>query len=205
MADEGMESIGVRLLRAREAANLTVDDVVFRTRLPRSVVEGLEAEDFSRFTSPVYAKSFLSQYSRFLNVDADPWLDALQPSNFHEGDPLFPLLDKPELPLIEVAPGRSRDSSGGWLSLLWLVLLSGAVVYGAVRAFEFFEARYADEDRKRPVREDVSENAVAPARTPDPRAPLKQIVVDEAVEREVAPAAREAAPPEAPPRAIIVR
>ena len=76
------DQIGERLRMAREKAGLGVDDIVYRTHMPRSVVLALESADFSVFSSPVYAKSFLYQYSEFLNVDACLWLDALEPAGF---------------------------------------------------------------------------------------------------------------------------
>ncbi|RYD19024.1 MAG: hypothetical protein EOP88_20465, partial [Verrucomicrobiaceae bacterium] len=89
------DQIGERLTKAREGAGLTVDDVMFKTRIPRSVVNALEAGDFSVFSSPTYAKSFLSQYSSYLNVDARLWLDALEPASFISGDIVRPLWEAP--------------------------------------------------------------------------------------------------------------
>ena len=61
IVDELADQIGELLRQARENADLVVDDVVFQTRIPKSVVEALEAGDFSVFSSPTYARSFLSQ------------------------------------------------------------------------------------------------------------------------------------------------
>lgn len=193
--EEHFEQIGERLRKARENAGLEVDDVVFRTRLPRSAVEALEAEDFSHFTSPVYAKSFLAQYSGFLNVDATPWLDALKPSAFIEGDRLLPLLD---------APGRVAGDSlpadttrGGWISTLFLLALSCGIVFGVVRAFEFFESRFGV---------DISHQGVglAPG-NPLPAEKAAMPAVPLLREPEVSPSETDAEAFHAAPRAIIVR
>ncbi len=125
---------------AREKAGLTVDDVVFQTGLPQSAIEALEAEDFTGFASPVYAKSFLAQYSDFLHVEAAPWLDALKPSAYIEGDPLRPILTARGTTTLETMP-RSESREGGFSALL-LLLVSCALVYGAFRVFELFEARF---------------------------------------------------------------
>jgi cytoskeletal protein RodZ len=41
-------------------------------------VEELENNDYRNFPSPTYAKSFLAQYSTYLEVDATEWLEAFQ-------------------------------------------------------------------------------------------------------------------------------
>ena len=72
----------------------------------------LEAEDFSAFTSPVYARSFLAQYSDFLNVDAQPWLDALEPAAFIPGGVLSTVLDAPEARKEETTVAAAPETRG---------------------------------------------------------------------------------------------
>lgn len=187
VADD-FEQIGALLRSAREAAGLEVDDVVFRTRIPRTVVESLEAEDFSSFVSPVYAKSFLSQYSEFLNVDAQPWLDALEPGSFIPGGQLRALLEDPEPQGPEMA--HSHEHRGGLLSVLGLLTLSSAVVVGAIKGYEFFEFRFGGEGyRPIPVT-----RKPAPVVTPEKPPEMKPAIETE--DEELA---------KPPPRAIIVR
>jgi cytoskeletal protein RodZ len=181
-----VEQIGVKLRHARENAGMTQDDVVFRTQLPRSIVSALEAEDFSVFASPVYAKSFLAQYSDFLNVDARDWLDALEPGAFSPGGSLHPLLDAPEP---EVAPRPvATPSGGGWFAVIGLFALSVALVYGVMASYQFFEARFA------------KEAAVPENQAPAPVKPVPSSVVPDP---SVQPEHEE--PDSPPPRAIIVR
>ena len=193
--DEIPDQIGERLRKARQDAGLEVDDVVFKTRLPRSAVEALEAEDFSHFISPVYAKSFLAQYSTYLNVEAAPWLDALKPSAYIEGDPLLSLLGTAGPPQVESKSGH--ESHGGWLSALWLLVLSCGVVLGAVKAFEVFEKRFGVEITPQ-THEPVTGNQAAPRKTPAAEvSPLPSEKPD--------PPKKEEDPFRPPPRAIIVR
>lgn len=183
---EPMEQIGTKLRSAREAAGLSLDDVVFRTQLPKSILSALEAEDFSVFASPVYAKSFLSQYSGFLNVDARDWLDALEPGAFSPGGSLHFLLDAPEP---EVVPEPTVPAAGGgWFAVIGLFALSVALVYGVMESYAFFEAKF----EKAPV---VSE-------TPQPAAvePVSATVVPKPSIQ-----AQDEEPGNPPPRAIIVR
>ncbi len=136
---ELQDEIGERLLAARNMAGLTLEDVIFRVRIPRSVIEALEAGDFSVFAGPTYAKSFLSQYSDFLNVDATAWLDALQPAPFVVGEIARPIV---------VDAGAKSESSiseqgvaNGWLAGVGVLILSCGLVYLAIRGYDYFEAR----------------------------------------------------------------
>ncbi len=194
MVDQ-FEQIGERLKQAREKAGLEVDDVVFKTRLPRAAIQALEGEDFSHFISPVYAKSFLAQYSDFLNVDATPWLDALKPSAFIEGDPLLPLLE----PSGMAAPDSPSETGtrGGWTSTIWLLAVSCSIVFGVVKAFEFFESRFGDDLTQQPRRE-------APRIPPVVKKPTEP-VISPASQQEPAMPKKEPEAFNPAPRAIIVR
>lgn len=183
------DNIGGQLKAAREAAGLTVDDVVFKTRLPRSVVIALEAEDFQAFTSPVYARSFLAQYSEFLNVEARPWVDALQPGGFMAGGDLQPVVTAFESPLIAKAP--AGETRGGTRSILGLLALSAAVVFAAIKGYDSFEARFG--------REPARQAEVLPPQPPRPPQVTRPAEIKPAVMKED----EELGKP--PPRAIIVR
>ena len=194
------DQIGEQLRQAREKAGLTREDVVFKTRLPRSAIEALESEDFSSFVSPVYAKSFLAQYSKFPNVDAGRWLDALNPSNFIEGDPLFPLLDSRRGP--QVAHAATSESGGNWMGAVWWLLFSGGLVFGAIQVFKFFEIRYGQDGFE-------SEKVIQPKPPQKPKiavepppAPVASVVTPA---EEAAAALVEEQPQQPAPRALNVR
>ncbi len=185
---EDLEHIGGLLRAARETAGLTVEDVVFRTKLPRSAVVALEAEDFSAFASPVYAKSFLSQYSGFLTVDAQPWLDSLEPGDFMASSLLQPVVRVPDAPAaVTAAPHEIR---GGLWSVMGLLGISSALVYAAIKGYDFFESRFGQESRPQ------AESRIA---APPPAAVVSPVKKKPAVVRED----EELGKP--PPRAIIVR
>jgi transcriptional regulator with XRE-family HTH domain len=131
------EQIGAKLKMARESAGLELEDVAFRTRIPRPVVAALEAEDFSIFASPVYARGFLAQYSEFLNVEAQPWLDALEPGDFIPGGALSAVLAAPGARIAEKP--NAPDDRSGVMAVMGLLALSCALVAGAVKGYEFFE------------------------------------------------------------------
>lgn len=187
---EDLEHIGGRLKAAREAAGLVVDDVIFRTQLPRSVVEALEAEDFSAFASPVYAKSFLAQYSDFLNVDAQMWLDALEPGGFMPVGLLQPIVKVPDAPVIvKAVPDQTR---GGFLPVAALLVLSATLVYFAIKSYDSFDAKFRSEHHPQ-VEVAVPASPAAFVQPPKPIEKTPSIVKeDEEFSK-------------APPRAIIVR
>lgn len=181
VVDDFSDHIGGRLQQARENAGLTVDDVIFKTRIPRSVVVALEAGDFSVFSSPTYAKSFLSQYSGFLGVEAGLWLDALQPVSLISGDAVTPLWQAAQ-PKKEARP-TDHGTGGGWLSAVSLLVISCSVVLAAVKGYEFFDSRFGVELGPAPGR--LEEPAVFQNPPPAPVAPvmesrpLPEVVADE--------------------------
>ncbi|PID79391.1 hypothetical protein CSB20_10480 [bacterium DOLZORAL124_64_63] len=73
--------IGEQLRKARESKGLDIRDVAHTTRIPIATLEALEQSDYSIFPSPSYARSFLSQYSDHLGVDAHEWVDAFETGN----------------------------------------------------------------------------------------------------------------------------
>lgn len=80
--------IGQTLHLAREKRQQSLMDVSHHTRIPVATIEALEKNDYSNFSSPTYAKSFLAQYCDYLDVDAEAWLDS-----FEDGDTLANLGD----------------------------------------------------------------------------------------------------------------
>lgn len=137
--DEFSDQIGGKLRQAREAAALSVEDVIFQTRIPRAVITALEAGDFSFFTSPIYAKSFLAQYSNFLTVEAGLWLDALQPASFISGENVTQLWTGNPEPRPERL--AKAGPAGGWKSALSMLIVTCGIVFAVIKGYEFFDKR----------------------------------------------------------------
>lgn len=156
------DQIGEQLRKAREDAGLSMADAISQTRLPRSAIEALESENFAHFASPVYAKSFLSQYSGFLNVEATQWLDALKPSAFIEGDPLLSLLNSADAAADDAPSIKSR---GGWMPVIGLLAVSGGIVLGAIKLFDFFDERFGVDLREQ-IRDESTRTPRPPERAP---------------------------------------
>lgn len=64
-----MPTIGNHLRKTREGRGLSVDDVAHRARIPAKVVRRLEADDYSRFPSTAYARSYLRKYGDHLGIE----------------------------------------------------------------------------------------------------------------------------------------
>ena len=134
------EQIGPKLTEAREAKGLDLAEAAKQSQVPRPAVEALEKEDFSYFDSPVYAKSFLLQYSEFLEVDAQTWLDALEPGSFIASGSL---LKGPEPPRRRVEKSEP-ETKGGGMAVIVLLIVTAAVIYGVIKGFEYSESRHGD-------------------------------------------------------------
>lgn len=183
------ESLGRTLRGAREAAGLTVDDAVYRAKLPRAVVEALEADDFGFFSSPLYARSFLRQYGEYIGADVGPWIDDLVPTALIESETLEAFID---LTAPEPAPKardkeRPRKTGGGAMAAVWMTLITGGLVWGGIEIFRHYEATMLPPPQA-PGTQQAAATPAPPAESPqkEPAAPVT------------------AAEPELPQRAIIV-
>jgi cytoskeletal protein RodZ len=73
-----VETVGRRLQKARQAKDLSVDEVAAATKIRPERIVDLEADDLSRFPSLVYARSFLLKYAKYLGVDIQDDLEQIQ-------------------------------------------------------------------------------------------------------------------------------
>lgn len=66
---ETSESIGSVLKLAREKQQISIRDAAERLRIMPYQIEAIEAEDFSVFKAEFYAKAYIRNYAKLLNVD----------------------------------------------------------------------------------------------------------------------------------------
>ena len=64
-----MKSVGKQLQEARLAKNWTPELAARETKIKVDRLRDLEADDYTHFTSPTYARGFLRTYARFLGLD----------------------------------------------------------------------------------------------------------------------------------------
>ncbi|MFE3144011.1 helix-turn-helix domain-containing protein [Streptomyces scopuliridis] len=120
-------SIGQVLLRARIAADLTVDEVSGSTRVRIPIVHAIEEDDFSRSGGDVYARGHIRMIARAVGLDPAPLIE--QFDSEHGGRPV----PTPAAPLFEaerIRPERPRPN--------WTAAMVAAIV--AVIGFVGFTA-----------------------------------------------------------------
>ena len=88
-----MSSVAEQLHQAREARNLTVQQVAQITKIRTDHLRALEEGNFEVFSAPVYIKGFVRTYSTLLKLDVPRIMAALeaelgQTSKFSEPPPL---------------------------------------------------------------------------------------------------------------------
>lgn len=146
--------IGNKLKEAREARGLTLEAVEEETKIRRKYLQALEEEQFQILPGPLYAKAFLKNYTRFLNLNVD---EALETYNRHFAAEAVPEAHGgPSEEGVNVnVPGKPR---------YWLYFAAAVVIVGL--AFSIYYAaggmglnRSADR-----TREEV--NKGGPAQTP---------------------------------------
>ena len=110
-------SVGQVLREAREAQNMTLEEVAMRLRLMHRQVEAMETDDFGSLGQPVFARGFVRNYARLMGLQPETLLARM------EGAPA-------ELTPITHAEPLMPSS---WLTSPWLILLMlGMLVVVAV-------------------------------------------------------------------------
>ena len=116
MSDQ-LRSIGQTLREAREAQGLSVEEVATRLRLMQRQVDAIEADDFASLGQPVFARGFVRNYAKLLDLPPEALLARMAGDSSDTR-----VVTQPPSP-----PPRS------WLSSPWLILLMlGLVVAVAV-------------------------------------------------------------------------
>lgn len=72
-----MATIGQKLKDARSDSGLSVEDVSHATHIPANTIRSIEEDDFSQIASVAYARSFIRNYSQYLEVDVSGEMEAL--------------------------------------------------------------------------------------------------------------------------------
>jgi hypothetical protein len=68
-------TIGQKLESARQAKGVSVSEAGHATKILSKFIEAMEADDFGALSAPVYAKSFIKMYAKYLGLDAQPLAD----------------------------------------------------------------------------------------------------------------------------------
>jgi cytoskeleton protein RodZ len=129
----GHDGPGSRLKSAREAAGLSLDQVAQQLKLAPRQVRALEDEDFAQLPGRTFARGFVRNYARLMNLDGDDLLSML-PDAAHA-----PALEAPALQptgvMIAELPTASAPKTNFTRWLIPLVLV-GCIVGAA--AYEWY-------------------------------------------------------------------
>src|SRR3989454_10147732 len=106
-----IEGLGKKFQEARRARNLTLDEASRMTKIRPSRLAEIEADDFSQFPSLAYAKGFLLIYSKFLDVDVTPYMEAFETSKHVTVDGYSYLQDNPAPAPVRAPAIRRRPAS----------------------------------------------------------------------------------------------
>jgi len=68
-------TIGQKLESARQAKGISVSEAGRATKILSKFIEAMEADDFGALSAPVYAKSFIKMYAKYLGIEIQPLVD----------------------------------------------------------------------------------------------------------------------------------
>jgi len=122
---------GSTLARARRAQDLELAEAARRLKLPRSILEQIEADRFDRIAA-IYRRGYVTNYAHLLGLDPAPLLEAM-------GGP------GPE-PLRAVLPAARPRRFEGFVRFATYALVSTVIVLPLVYSFVAGGARLFDGD-----------------------------------------------------------
>jgi cytoskeletal protein RodZ len=147
------ESLGDILKNARSTSGLSIEDVASRTKIPRPAIQALEAEDFGYFTSPLYARSFLKQYSEYIGADVDHWLADFVPTVMIDSDSVESILGSPETPSEHPASIETEKNMSAIWGSIWIFLITVAIIWAGVKIFEKLDSEHTETEQYIPPEE----------------------------------------------------
>ena len=133
-------TLGQWLMQARQAKNLSVQEVALRTNRSAMQISELEADNLSSFGAPVLLRGMMRQYTKVVGADEAQAL-GLIPEQFKVTRQLNELGFKDS----QVTTPKAVRMGKPWISQIWIVLLTTLVL--ALLAYWVFGARmFKDKD-----------------------------------------------------------
>lgn len=123
--------IGNSLKEAREARKLSLEEVEEETKIRRKYLQALENEQYDVLPGQVYAKAFLKNYARFLNLHVEEVMEAFDYSPAKEASP-----EQDSINISREQPKLNHNQKPRyWLYLAAIVIVLGlaTAVYYATR------------------------------------------------------------------------
>ncbi len=115
---------GEKLKLARESLGLTLADVAAKLKLGARQIEALEAEDLAHLPGDVFARGFVRNYARLVEIDAE---QLIVPVDIHAA--VAETITAPSEGVIFTSPGMRRWVLLPLLGLAFFLLLVAALYY----------------------------------------------------------------------------
>ncbi len=141
---------GKRLIHARLARGVTVEEAAHALRMRPGLIRALEDSNLTQFPNAAYAKSFLLMYSKYLNVDMVEMAERIDTSTQMRVEDFQYLTSRTseEKRLQRDASGSRYDSviprkkSGSWLPLIVIVAVGsiGLIVFVVITNLHRFDS-----------------------------------------------------------------
>ena len=112
-----MWTLGETLRQARLDKSMSLADAARDTRIRRSYLEALEAEDVASLPPPVYTRGFVRTYAEYLGLNPQAMVDLYQPNVHREPTPAL----RPAVPHL-----ASKKDALAWLEAERANLQAGA-------------------------------------------------------------------------------
>lgn len=143
-----MQSAGVMLSNERIKRGISIQEVADQIKLSKRQIEAIEADNYDKLPGPTFARGFVRNYARFLEMDAAPllaWLDGHLPSTAVAATPA----PEQQAASEPVAPRPARSGGNGGrvvksVLLLALLGIAGYIGYGALVNYTAPSAPVAD-------------------------------------------------------------
>ncbi len=74
-------TIGQKLETARQAKGVSVSEAGRATKILSKFIEAMEADDFGALSAPIYARSFIKMYAKYLGLDSAPLISEYAAQN----------------------------------------------------------------------------------------------------------------------------
>ncbi|MFM8751787.1 MAG: helix-turn-helix domain-containing protein [Actinomycetota bacterium] len=120
-------SVGARLKEIRKSANLTVEQLSARTRIPASVIEDLERDNFNTCGGPTYARGHIRTIARVCGVGDSEILLAFESQTIPLSKSIRDLLND-----TSAAPAKKERKPLSWKALSGVA--AGVFVFALVGA-----------------------------------------------------------------------
>ncbi len=118
-------SVGSLLIEERTRAGLTVEELATRTRIPRSIIQDLEKNNFDSSGGAAYARGHIRTIARICSFDATPILNQFESQTIPLSKTIRELLNESNVTKV-----KSERKQLSWRGLSGI--LAGVALFGLV-------------------------------------------------------------------------